>query len=215
VQCLRNGIRTAHRKARPCRTQPRSGVRARRFASVVTLLVAAHFSLSNQAVYADQSHAEDQIKAAYLFNFLKFVEWPADAPADPQGKWLIGVIGDSPVGGELKRLVEGKSVDGRALLVKKTRATDNLREYNILFVSASEEKHLPSILNALQGSCVLTVADFANFIGHGGMIQFVVQGDRVRVDIDVGATSRARLKVSSKLLSLAQAVTETVRGVRN
>jgi hypothetical protein len=74
---------------------------------------------------------------------------------------------------------------------------------------------LPSILNALQGSCVLTVANFDNFIWHGGMIQFVVQGDRVRVDIDVGATGRARLKVSSKLLSLAQAVTETVRSTCN
>jgi hypothetical protein len=200
---------------RPRRMQPCPDARARRFASTLALLLAAHFSLTNRTVYADQSHTEDQIKAAYLFNFLKFVEWPSDALADPQGKWVIGVVGDSPIGGELKRLVEGKSVEGRELLVKKIRATDNLRGCNILFVSASEEKHLPSILNALQGSSVLTVADIDTFIGHGGMIQFVTEGDRVRVDIDVGATGRARLKVSSKLLSLAQAVTETVRSVHN
>jgi uncharacterized protein DUF4154 len=215
VQCLGNRTRIAPWKARPSQTQPWPGVRARWLASIVALLLAAYFSLLNQAVYADHSRTEVQIKAAYLFNFLKFVEWPSDAPAEPQGKWVIGVVGDSPVGGELKRMAEGKSVDGRSLLVKTIRATDGLRGYNIIFVSASEEKHFPSILIALQGSCVLTVADFDNFIRHGGMIQFVAQGDRVRVDIDVGATGRARLKVSSKLLSLAQAVTETVRSARN
>jgi hypothetical protein len=195
--------------------QPCPRVRALWFASTVALLLAVHFSLANRNVYADQSLTQDQIKAAYLFNFLKFVKWPSDASADPRGKWVIGVVGDSPVGGELKRLVKGKSVEGRELLVKKFQALEDLRGCSILFVSASEEKYLPSILNGLQGSSVLTVADIDHFIGHGGMIQFVTGGDRVRVDIDVGATGRARLKVSSKLLALAQAVTETVRSANN
>ena len=178
-------------------------------------MLAAHFSLVNRAVCADESHTEDQIKAAYLFNFLKFVEWPGDALADPEGKWVIGVVEDSPVGGELKLLVEGKSVEGRALLVKKFGVTDNLCGCNILFVSASKEKHIPSILNVLQGSSVLAAGDIEHFIGDGGMFQFVTEGGRVRMDIDVGATGRARLKVSSKLLTLAQAVTETVRSTHN
>jgi YfiR/HmsC-like len=178
-------------------------------------MLAVHFSLADRAVCADESPTEDQIKAAYLFNFLKFVEWPGDALADPEGKWVIGGVEDSPVGGELKRLVEGQSVDGRALLVKRFGVTDNLRRCNILFVSASEEKHLPSIPNVLQGSSVLTVGDIEHFIGDGGMIQFVTEGGRVRMDVDVGATGRARLKVSSKLLALAKAVTQKVRSTRN
>jgi len=192
-----------------------AGVLARPLACLAGLFLAAQLPLANLAVCADPSPTEFQVKAAYLFNFLKFVEWPADASADPQTNWMIGIVGDSPVGGELERLAEGKSVEGRGLLVKKFRATDDLRGCNILFVSASEEKHLLPILNALQGTAVLTVADFDNFIGRGGMIQFVTVGPRVRMDIDVGATSRARLKVSSKLLSLAQAVTETVRSAHN
>jgi hypothetical protein len=215
VPCLRIETQIACWKARPCRTQLRRDVRARRWASIVLWLLTMQFSSAYQAVHADQSHTEDQIKAAYLFNFLKFVVWPSDASPDPQGKWMIGIVGDSPVGGELKRLAEGKSVEGRTLLVKKIRMTDNLRGYNILFVSASEEKHLPSILTALQGSSVLTVADFDNSTGHGGMIQFVTEGDRVRMNIDVGATGRAHLQVSSKLLALAQAVTETMRSAHN
>lgn len=193
----------------------RSLLRLWRFALIAALLLAAHFPPANLTVYANESHTEDQIKAAYLFNFLKFVEWPSDAPSDPQGKWVIGVVGDSPVGGELTRISEGKSVEGRALLVKKFRARDNLRGCNILFVSASEEKHLPSILGDLQGSTVLTVGDIDHFLGQGGMIQFVTESGRVRMDINVGATSHARLKVSSKLLSLALAVTETVRSAHN
>jgi hypothetical protein len=128
---------------------------------------------------------------------------------------VIGFVGDTPIGDELMRLVEGKNLLGRDLLVKKFQPADNLRACNILFISESEKKRLQSILTALQGSSVLTVADMDNFIGAGGMIQFVVEDARVRVAIDVGATSHAHLKVSSKLLSLARVVTGTERGPNN
>jgi hypothetical protein len=179
------------------------------------MLLAAQFPPVNRTVYANESPTEYQVKAAYLFNFLKFVEWPDDPAADPHGKWVIGFVGDSPVGGELTRLVEGKNVLGRDLQVKKFQATDNLRGCNILFISESEQKRLPPILAALRGSSVLTVADMDNFLGAGGMIQFEVEDARVRVAIDVGATGRARLKVSSKLLLLARLVTGTERGANN
>ena len=115
----------------------------------------------------------------------------------------------------MTRLVDGKNVLGRDLQVKRFQSADNLRACNILFISESEKKRLPSILAALRGSSVLTVADVDNFIGSGGMVQFVVEDARVRVAIDVGATGRARLKVSSKLLSLARVVTGTDRGTNN
>ena len=143
------------------------------------------------------------------------MEWPDDPGTDPHAKWVIGFVGDTPIGDELTRLVEGKNVLGRDLLVKKFQAADNMRACNILFISESEKKHLPPILAELRGSTVLTVADMDNFIGSGGMIQFVVEDARVRVAIDMGATSHARLKVSSKLLSLARVVTGTERGSNN
>jgi hypothetical protein len=179
------------------------------------MLLAAHFPLVNRAVYADQSPTEYQVKAAYLFNFLKFVEWPDDPGADPHAKWVIGFVGDTPIGDELTRLADGKNVLGRDLLVKKFQEADNLRGCNILFISESEKKRLSSILADLRGSSVLTVADMDNFIGGGGMIQFMVEDARVRVAIDVGATSRAHLKVSSKLLALARLVAGTERGANN
>jgi hypothetical protein len=182
---------------------------------LAALLLALGSPFADRAAPADQFPNQYQVKAAYLFNFLKFVEWPDDAAADPHAKWVIGFVGESPVGGELARLVEGKNVLGRDLQVKKFQAADNLRGCNILFISESEKRHLPSILAALRGSSVMTVADMDNFIGLGGMVELAVEDGRVRVTIDVGATGHARLKVSSKLLALAQAVKETARSAHN
>ena len=190
-------------------------MRGTRVARIVALLLAVHFPLADGAVLTSQSTTEYQVKAAYLFNFLKFVEWPDDPANGPHEKWVIGFIGDTPIGGELTQLVEGKSVLGRDLQVKKFQASDNLRGCNILFISESEKKRLPPILAELRGSSVLTVADMDNFIGSGGMIQFVLEDARVRVAIDVGAASRARLKISSKLLSLAHVMAGTDRGASN
>jgi len=191
---------------RPLHLRFRPGVCGRRLACLTALLLGLHFPLAQRTVSADQTPTEYQVKAAYLFNFLKFVEWPEDPGSDPHGKWVIGFVGETPIGDELARLVEGKNVLGRDLQIKKLQAADNLRACNILFISESEKKRLPSLLTALHGSSVLTVADMDNFIGLGGMIQFVVEDARVRVAIDVGATEHARLKVSSKLLSLAHVV---------
>jgi hypothetical protein len=185
------------------------------FVFLVALILAGTFLLAYLPVCGGQSPTEFQVKAAYLFNFLKFVEWPDDPGADPHGKWVVGFVGETPIGGELTRLVEGKNVLGRDLQVKNFQTTDNLRACHILFISESEKKRLPAILTVLRGSSVLTVADMDNFIGSGGMVQFVVEDARVRVAIDVGATTRARLKVSSKLLLIAHVVPGTERGANN
>jgi len=192
-----------------------AGVCGWRIVFAVLTYVAAFAYLVNFSYCAAQSLTEYQVKAAYLFNFLKFVEWPADAPADPQAKWVIGIVGESPVGSELSRIAEGKNVLGRNLQVRKFQATDNLRGCNILFISESERKHVPLILAALRGSSVMTVADMDRFIESGGMVELQMDDARVRVIIDVGATDRAHLKVSSKLLALARAVTATVKRADN
>ena len=202
------------RKVGPLRSCFRGRACGRWFACL-SVLLAPGVSLRNRAVCADQILSEYQVKAAYVFNLLKFVEWPGDSAVDPRGKWVIGIIGESPVGGELTRLVEGRNVLGRALQVRKFQVADDLRGCHILFISKSAKKQLPSILAAVSRSSVLTVADMDNFIGSGGMVQLVVEGTRVRITIDIGATGRAGLRVSSKLLALAQAVTETARSAHN
>src|SRR5579871_5708171 len=169
------------------------------------VLLAASLLLPGAYRSEAQTPTEYQVKAAYIFNFLKFVEWPGDAP-DAGGKWIVGVVGDSPVGEELTRLSEGKEVLGRSLQIKRLQGAESFRDCNILFISPSERKRWPSILSALRGSSVLTVADMEDFVGSGGMVQLLVEDTRVRMVIDVSATNRAKLKVSSKMLLLARVV---------
>ena len=179
------------------------------------LLCAGFWMATPGSMYSQQSPTEYQVKAAFLFNFLKFVEWPEDSSSDSNQRWVIGVVGENPFGDNLDQVILGKIVQGHELQVRTFQPTDDLRPCHILFISASEKKRLPSILTTLKGASVLTVADMQQFTESGGMIQFVEEDGRVRFFINVGATSGARLKVSSKLLSLAQQVTGTERSSKN
>jgi hypothetical protein len=125
---------------------------------------------------------------------------------------VIGIAGDDPFGSALPEVVMGKTVHGRDLVIRRYHASENPRGASILFISASEKKRVPQILAGLRGSSVLTVADMDGFLDDGGMIQFLSDNDRVRFAINVDAANRSRLKVSSKLLSLARAVGKDVKG---
>jgi hypothetical protein len=164
---------------------------------------------------AQVAPSEYQVKAAYLFNFLKFVEYPEDAFSDPLAPMVIGVVGDDPFGSALPQIVIGKTVQRRDLVIRSYRDTENLRGAQILFISTSERKKVPQILSGLRGSSVLTVADMEGFLEAGGIIQFFVEHDRVRFAINVDAAARARLKMSSKLLSLAKVVGGNAKGNGN
>ncbi len=161
----------------------------------------------DRARSAAQFPAEYKLKADSLFNLLKFVAWPEDATADARGQWVIGVAGGTPVTYELVRMVTGKTVLGREVKINTIQSAEGLRACNLLFISASEKKRLPSILAALRGSSVLTVSDMDNFVDSGGMVQLVADDNRVRMKIDVGVASSAHLKISAKLLALATTVT--------
>ena len=183
---------------------------APRSACVALLLVGA-WVLPVRGVDAQQGPTEYQVKAAYVLNFLKFVEWPGDSNADIHERWIIGIVGENPFGDELTQIITGKTVQGHELGVRQFQPGEDFRVCQVLFISASEKKRLPTILAALNGLSVLTVGDMDHFVESGGTIQFVMEEKRVRFAIDISASSRARLKVSSKLLSLARTVTGTER----
>ena len=157
-------------------------------------------------IQAQSDLTEYQVKSAYLFNFLKFVEFPNESFADPLAPLVIGVVGEDPFGSALSQVVIGKTVQGRDLVIHVYRADEDLRGAHILFINASERKRFPMILSSLRGASVLTVSDAAGFLDAGGMIQFLNENQRVRFAINTDATARAHLKMSSKLLSLARPV---------
>ncbi len=164
---------------------------------------------------AQEILSEYQVKAAYVFNFLKFVEYPEDTFADPIAPIVIGVVGDYRFGNALAQVVIGKTVQGRDLVTRNYRDTENMRGAQILFISDSERKKLPQILAGLRGASVLTVADMDGFLEAGGMVQFFFEYDRVRFAINLDNAAQAKLKMSSKLLSLAKVVGGNVKEAGN
>jgi hypothetical protein len=149
--------------------------------------------------------AEDyQVKAAFLLNFTKFIEWPASAFEEANSALSICLLGDDPFNGLLEKLVEGEAVNGHKLVVRSIRQVPKSRSCQVLFIN-KPEKEIPAIL-AETGNGVLTVSDREGFLRDGGMIAFVIQSRHVRFDINLRAASRATLSLSARLLNVARLV---------
>lgn len=155
-----------------------------------------------------RAESEYDVKAAYLFKFTKFVEWPASAFANPQAPFAIGIVGRDPFGGVLDRMIEGNTTGDRRLEVRRLSAGDSagLRGCQMIFVSVSEARQLGSILSALQSRPVLVVGESEGFASAGGMLGFALRESRIGIEINSAAARQARLKISSQLLNIAKIV---------
>jgi hypothetical protein len=149
---------------------------------------------------------EYQVKAAFLYNFAKFVEWPAQTFKSSSEPIKVCVLGQDPFGPALAEAVSGKQIEGRALLVRNISDARQAGNCQILFVSSSERKRLPSIFVGIKAASILTVGEMEGFTAEGGVINFRLEDGRVRIEINVQAAEQGRLHISSKLLSLAQIV---------
>jgi YfiR/HmsC-like len=175
---------------------------ARKFVNKCLLLFLI-LTLSGTSVRALQSN-EYQIKAGFLLNFIRFVDWPVEVFADDNGMIVIGVIGDDPFGSVLDEIVSGKTIGGRGLEVRRLKWGQDLKACHLLFVSTSERKRVVQLIDSLKGASVLTVGEMPQFNQQGGIINFVMEANRVRFEINVPMADRARLRISSKLLALAK-----------
>lgn len=159
------------------------------------------------ATYAGGQEMEEyQVKAAFLYNFAKFVEWPPQAFKTPQDPIAICVLGANPFGAALADLIRGKSIDGRPIVFRLVQEAEEAGACQILFVGASAEKRFRSLWGNLTPAGLLTVGEAPGFTADGGMINFKLDSGRVRFEINLDAAQRAQLHISSKLLSLAQIV---------
>jgi hypothetical protein len=147
---------------------------------------------------------EYQVKAAFLLNFTKFIEWPATAFEDSRSPIAICLFGDDPFDGALNQLVEGEVVNGRKLAVRKIRQAPAPKTCQVVFVG-KPEKEGARILAGL-GPGVLTVGEGEGFLRDGGMIAFVLENHRVRFEIKQSTASNAELNLSSRLLNVAKTV---------
>jgi YfiR/HmsC-like len=145
--------------------------------------------------------SEYDVEAAYLFNFSKFITWPADS-----GSLSICVLGDDPFGQALDKIVTGEKVEGKSVVDKRITRSEEASSCSILYISASEASRLSRILLAVKDAPVLTVSDLPDFLDRGGMIQFVLRDSRVRFAVNLAPTQHDGLALSSELLKVAVSV---------
>ena len=151
--------------------------------------------------------SEYQVKAAFLYNFAKFVEWPETALSSSMAPLNICILGKNPFNASLDD-IRGKTVSGRPLSIRINPDIEKLDQCHILFICASEKNQLSNIIQRLNNASVLTVADMEGFTSAGGMINLVMQDNKVSFDINLKSARLAGLKISSRLLKLANTVRE-------
>jgi hypothetical protein len=148
---------------------------------------------------------EYQIKAVFLYNFTQFTEWPAEAFTQPDAPLIIGILGKDPFGRYLDETVAGEKISGHPLVVQRFNSIEDIKTCHILFINTPEKKVAPS-LESLSARSILTVSDINNFAKQGGMITFVTENNKTRIQINLEATKKANIALSAKLLKLAEIV---------
>ena len=174
--------------------------RARFAAAAFPVMLAVAFNLSAQAPQT----TEYQVKAAYLANFPKFIEWPAKVTKSES--FNICVLGQDPFGAALDAAVAGETIDRVPIAARRISRAQDALDCRVLFISSSEESQWKEILAALKTLSVLTVSDMHEFTRRGGIVQFILDGNRVRFEVNLAATKPPGLKLSSELLKLAVTV---------
>jgi hypothetical protein len=146
------------------------------------------------------------IKAAYLYNFALFIEWPADAFATPDAPFVVGIVGPDPFGWAIDRTLQDKRIDHRRVVVERLQSTQDIRHCQMLFVSGSDGTLSAELAKRVGDLPILVVGDAPAQSAPGGAVAFTVNDNKVGFEIDLQAARRTRLKISSKMLSLARVV---------
>jgi hypothetical protein len=152
----------------------------------------------------EPASVEYKIKAAYLLNFAKFVEWPTNRFATATTRIRVGVLGQDPFGADLERTMTGRVIEGRKFEIVRVEEPEAAVTCHIVFISSSERRHLPQIMEMLHKAHVLTVGEHEHFVEQGGIIRFFLHEDTVRFEINPRGANKAGLRISSKLMQIAK-----------
>jgi hypothetical protein len=183
------------------------GVRLGLLSAVTMSLASLILGGSGLRIAADgNASSEYQVKAAFLFHFAQFVDWPAEAFKGADSPLTYCTLGEDPFHGALDATLNGKTVGARAFRVRHFKQVQELQECQVLFVGAGEKKAVLSALDVAKRGPVLTVGEAEHFVQDGGMIEFFLEDNKVRFNINLDAAERAKLKISARLLALAKTV---------
>jgi hypothetical protein len=185
---------------------------------IVALSVSLSWAPGALAQDRDPSNSSEYlIKAGFIFNFAKFVEWPQTTFAQPDSPIVIGILGTDPFGAIIDQIVQDKKIGGRGFVVKRLKwgaDPKDLKECKILFVGASERIHIDELVQIVRGLPILTVGETPGFAERGGVIRLVLEDNRVRFEVNVDAAHQAGLTISSRLLTLARIIQQAAVDTR-
>lgn len=166
---------------------------------------------SAQQLEAINPQYEYNVKAAFLYSFGRYVEWPKDAFAGHSGAFVLGVCGEEPFGQALDKIAQTKTIQGRRIIIQKMPTIEELQPCHILFISRSIPlEQQAAIINKMRNKSALLVGEVPGFAEHGGGINFYLEGGTVRFEINVEAIRQEKLMLDAKLLNLGKKVSETV-----
>lgn len=156
--------------------------------------------------FAQSVSKEYKVKAAFLYNFAQFVQWPANTFSNEQEPFVIGILGENPFGTALEKIVHGETIHGRHFLVTHSKRVQDLEHCQMVFITKSERARFGEIMPRLSGKKILTVSEVPGFASRGGVINFYPERNKVRFEINTSAAQREGLKISSQLLNLGRIV---------
>ena len=149
---------------------------------------------------------EYELKAAFIFNFVRFVDWPDQKFADANSPIIAGLFGGSPLGAELETVVRGRKINGRPIVIKAVQTIEAARLVDVLFISAAEDSQASQLIAACKSAGVLTVGESDTFEKGGGMITFLLKDDKLRFDINMATAESSGLDISAQLQKLANTI---------
>jgi hypothetical protein len=174
------------------------------FMRKVCCLVLLYITAGTGLLWSQSSFASEyQVKAVFLFNFTHFIEWPERAFDNSYSTFIIGIIGDDPFGPYLTAAVEGERLGTHIIRVERFKSVSEIKKCHILYVGSKDPVEIKNILSSAAGKSILTVGDTPNFVRWGGMIRFYTEQNRIRLNINNTLARQAGLRISSKLLRVA------------
>lgn len=181
-------------------------MRPRRVATLAAFVASAFvwFGLAHAQSAASEA-SERSIKAAFLYKFAEYVDWPAP-PTDEAGPFTIGVLGSNALAEDLLRMTADRMVDRRPVRVRRVSADDAIDDLQVLFIAKEESDRLGALLSPARGRPILTVTEWSGALSDGSIINFTVMGERVRFEVSLTAAESSRLRLSSRLLAVAENV---------
>lgn len=181
------------------------------FLCALLVLAVGWIAGTSDSTAAEILHPEYQVKAAHLVNLPKYVDWPAEAFAGTNSPIVIAVLGESAVTAEIQKVIAGRTVNGRNIVLKRLASGEESEVCHILFVPAVEQRRSPNLLAKLKDTPVLTVGEKDDFLEHGGILNLALRNQEIVLEVNLVAAGNARINISSKLLGVAKVVKDKTK----